>query len=143
MIPGLSTPLLVGAAVAFGLLLAAVGIQTWRLDGAVAENAALAVQLEDAGRKIERQNKAIDEHAQAAELAKAQKDVAVAEAREQVRLHQSRADALRLAMRAAAPRSPATSAASFPGATTQPRAPPPADRSAEAAVAEVRRALRP
>jgi hypothetical protein len=139
---GLAPAVAIGAAVAFGLLLAALGLQTWRLDSAIEAKAALEVQLEDAGRKIEAQNKAVDKWAQAAELAKADKDKAVAAAAAEVRFHQSRADALRPPVVPATARSGGTPETSAGRGVVQPL-PAGAERTAAAAVAKIRGALRP
>jgi hypothetical protein len=146
---GLPLPLLAGAAVAFGLLVAALGVQTWRLDSATEARGKAEAAIEerdrllaDRDRKIAAQNLAVDRMAEAGELAKAERDRAIAAAAEEIRFYRSRADALRPPERAA--KAPAGAGPVTPsGAAIASPAPAGGERTAASAVAEVRRRLRP
>ena len=118
--------LLYGAAGA-ALVIAALSFWIWiqgeRLEAKDAKITALETQLEDAAGKIKRQNAAVDKWAQDAELAKAERDRAIAAAKADIARHGSRARDIRTAL-IEAPKAPDA-------------------RTAAKAVAEVRKRLVP
>jgi protein subunit release factor A len=124
----------IGAGILIALLSAGVAIQTHRVEAAKAATAAIAVQLDDVSRKLARQNSAVDELAEKAELARAQRDQALERAAKDIRAHESKADALRARLtRPVAPAKPGLSAPATPSQS----------RDASTAIAEFRRTLKP
>ena len=90
------------------------------LDAKNAQISSLSIRLRDAGSKIEQQNKAVDAYAQAAELAKHERDEALAAVKPQVIVYEKRAQEIR----------------DLPP-------PKPEERTAAKAVAEIRARLKP
>lgn len=110
-----------GAAIVIAALSGWCWVQGARLEAKDAQISGLELSLKDAGQKIVQQNRAVDKWAADAELAKAERDRAIAAGRADVALHGGRARDIRTAL---------VEAPKAPGA-----------RSADKAVAEVRKRL--
>ena len=111
-----------GAVAVIGLL--SLFLWICHIDGKAKETeiAKLTLRLEDAGSKIKQQNAAVDQMAQDRELARAERDKAIADAKEQIAKLGSRARDIRTIL-------------------VQSPSLPPKDRTAEKAVQEVRKKL--
>lgn len=136
------------AGVAIAVLAAALGVTGWLLKGALEDKGAAEARVEerdrliaDRDRKIAAQNAEVDRLAQAGELAKAQRDEAIAKAADEIRFHRSRADALRPLVRPATPRAAGTPETPAGRGLVAPA--PAQERTAAAALAEIRKRLRP